>query len=85
MKDIRIIVQFGILRNIITTGHQMPDNWWYVYIPQDRDWHFVPNADVKAVSCDSCIHNSGIERWKKISACIECQGINTNFSKLKII
>jgi len=50
MDDKKIIVQFGILKDIETIGHQKPDGWWYIYLPQDNDWHHVPNTDVKVIN-----------------------------------
>ena len=28
----------------------MPDGWWYVYLPFDKQWHFVPGSDVEAIA-----------------------------------
>ncbi len=25
----------------------MPEGWWYVYLPFDREWYFVSNSDVE--------------------------------------
>ena len=43
MEDIKIVVkQFGPLKNIKTIGHQVSDGWWHIYLPHDKQWHFVP-------------------------------------------
>ena len=27
----------------------MPDGWWYIYLPFDKDWHFVRGDDVTEI------------------------------------
>lgn len=50
MKDKKILLKWYPLKNKIeTNGHQMPDGWWYVYLPFDREWHFVPNSSVTII------------------------------------
>lgn len=28
----------------------MSDGWWYIYLPFDKDWHFVRNDDVIVIN-----------------------------------
>lgn len=51
MEDKQILIRWKPLKDRIKTkGHQMPDGWWYVYTPFDKDWHFVPDNDVEICS-----------------------------------
>ena len=45
-KDI-LVKRYPFKEKIKTIGHQMPDGWWYVYTPFDKEWHFVSNNDVE--------------------------------------
>lgn len=48
MEDKKILLKWYPLKEKIETiGHQMPDGWWYVRLPFDMQWHFVPDCDVK--------------------------------------
>lgn len=48
MEDKKILLKLYPLKNKIETiGHQMPDGWWYVCLPFDMQWHFVPDCDVE--------------------------------------
>lgn len=48
MEDKNILLTWNPLKEKIETkGHQMPDGWWYVYLPLDEEWHFVPYSDVE--------------------------------------
>lgn len=49
MKDKRIEVRWDSEHRIKTKGHRMPDGWWYIYLPFDKDWHFVRNEDVTEI------------------------------------
>ena len=50
MEDKELLLPWApIEKKIETKGHQMPDGWWYVYLPFDGQWHFVPDADVKLI------------------------------------
>lgn len=50
MEDKKILLRWYPFKNMIETkGHQMPDGWWYVYLPFDEEWHFVPNYDVTLI------------------------------------
>lgn len=51
MEDKKILLTWPpIDHKIETKGHQMPDGWWYVYLPFDKQWHFVPGSDVEAIT-----------------------------------
>lgn len=47
MEDIKIKVNWKPLGKIKTIGHELPDGWWYIYLPFDNDWHHVPASDVE--------------------------------------
>ena len=48
MEDKNILLKwFPYKEKIETIGHQMPDGWWYVRLPFDMQWHFVPDCDVE--------------------------------------
>ena len=48
MEDRNILLKwFPYKEKIETIGHQMPDGWWYVRLPFDMAWHFVPDSDVE--------------------------------------
>lgn len=50
MEDKKILLKWYPLKNIIETiGHQMPDGWWYVFLPFDKEWHFVPSSSVTII------------------------------------
>lgn len=50
MKDKKIEVQWDSEHRIKTKGHQMPDGWWQIYLPFDKDWHFVREDDVVEIN-----------------------------------
>lgn len=53
MEDERVLSEWQPLRDKVETiGHQMPDGWWYVYLPFDSQWHFAPNANVQRLGND---------------------------------
>lgn len=50
LEDKKIKVQWMPEYSVETIGHQMPDGWWYIYLPFDKDWHFVRNEDVSVIN-----------------------------------
>lgn len=60
MEDKDVLLTWNPLKGKIRTkGHQMPDGWWYVYLPLDGDWHFVPESDVEVVA-DGLLHGDAV-------------------------
>lgn len=53
ITDEKILLRWPPLKSgIETIGHRMPDGWWYVYLPFDKDWHFVPDKNVNMVDSE---------------------------------
>ena len=49
MKDKKILVKWNTDEPVEMIGHQMPDGWWYIYLPFDHAWHYVQEEDVSEV------------------------------------
>lgn len=53
MEDKKIWLTWPNIKNKIeTVGHQMPDGWWYVYLPFDKQYHFAPDSDVEVITAE---------------------------------
>jgi hypothetical protein len=47
--DMEIMAVWSKNPAIQTKGHKVKENWWLVYHPEDNDWYYLPDKNVKPI------------------------------------